>query len=707
MSPRLKVWSVCLLGLIVLPSDILAQEDPYTAGRFDNGKMWTFEYPPGDYFSDTYGFDASSSWFEEARLGTLRIPGCTASFASPYGLVLTNHHCGRSAVAQVTREDEDLLNDGFYASTLDAERQVPDYYADQLIRIDDVSEEVFAALEGAQTDAERADALDTVSASIVARLQEEGGEHTHVEVIPLYHGGRYSAYVFHRYTDVRLVMTPELALGYFGGDSDNFTFPRYVLDMTFFRVYDEEGSPLETDHYFTWSLEGARNGMPVFVVGNPGTTSRLETVSQLNLRRDVTDHALLAFISSRVEILQEQLETTPSLQNTVFSLLNAQKAYTGQQEALRDEMIMSRKQDAETSFRREILRDESLRTLYGEALEEMAQVQEEMRAMGGSYGAFFAFGNPTYESSVLVRAMTAVQYLSAVEGASEEQTEALKEQLLGIADKPATLDEVLLAVRLDDIATYFSNEPTFLEDLMGEQTPAEWASNLIATSVFRSAEATQDAIENNVIPNDDPAISLAGSLLEKQGAFQSAWAGLTARQSRLASNLGRARFEVYGTDIPPDATFSLRIADGVVQGYSYNGTYAAPFTSYYGLYDHYHSYGAGGEWDLPEKWINAPSTFDRSIRLNFVSTNDITGGNSGSPVLNQDLELVGLIFDGNIESLSGTYIYLPDRQRSVSVDVRGILEALDEIYDADRLVVELTAAEFYESEEEADQRAEE
>jgi len=308
--------------------------DTVRAGRFDQGKMWTFEFPPVEYLSETYGIDPDSAWFARARLGALRIPSCSASFVSPDGLVLTNHHCARSFVTQVSEEGENLLDEGFYATDLADERAVEDFEADQLVELVDVTDEVSRALDGVAEDP-RADARQEILDEMEARLLEErGGEDAGivVEMVSLYNGGRTSAYVFRRYTHAKLVMAPELQIGFFGGDPDNFTYPRYNLDFSFFRIYDEEGVPLRSEHWFPVDDDGLQEGDAVFIVGNPGSTSRLQTVAELRFRRDVTDRALLEALRSRMEVLGAFIEDHPriaeerDLRNTYFSLSNSEKA---------------------------------------------------------------------------------------------------------------------------------------------------------------------------------------------------------------------------------------------------------------------------------------------------------------------------------------------------------------------------------------------
>lgn len=686
--------------------------DTVRAGRFDSGKMWTFDDPPTEYLNETYNFSPDEEWFERARLGALRFATyCSASFVSPHGLVMTNHHCARQSVTEVSQPGENLPENGFYAPDLESERRVPGLFVDQLIDITDVTEEVFNAIQAAQTDAERAQAREDVIEQIRERITSEaGGEEAGivVQVISLYHGGRYSAYTFRRYSDVRLVIAPEHQIGFFGGDSDNFTYPRYALDMSFFRVYGENGQPLQTEHYFTFSDAGASDGDLVFVIGNPGSTNRLETVAQLEFRRDIQEKYLLDFIDSRVAALEALYEDNPSeqLRNQLLSLKNSQKVYTGRVKGLNDPVLMARRRDTERQFAAAIEENAELSSQYGGLIDEMAEIQVQKRELSAEYISFMSlFPNSSLSATVLRRAMAAYNYLVQQQsGVSSERTEAIRNQILGINDQPAPLQQMYLEARLERFVEQFGAESEIVREILDGRTVQAAAQQVVNGSVLVDSARTARALESGSLNLDDPAIQIAAAIMPRYSEYQSAFAGLTEQEREIASQLGRARFEIYGTDIPPDATFSLRIADGIVAGYPYNGTIAPPYTTFYGLYDHYYSYGPGTEWDIPERWLNPPETFELKTPVNIVSTNDIIGGNSGSPLLNRDLEVVGLVFDGNIESLPSSFIYTDEVARAVSVDSRGMLEALDEIYDADRLVLELTEQELVDSEAQADAR---
>ncbi|MGM0670061.1 MAG: S46 family peptidase [Gemmatimonadota bacterium] len=685
--------------------------DTVRAGIFDSGKMWTFEYPPLDYLEETYGFSAGPEWFRKAHLGALRVPGCTASFVSPNGLVMTNHHCARDHIQAVSREDEDLVADGFYAASLEEERPIPDYWADQLVEIRDVTDRVYEALEGVSGTEERARRREEVQEAILAEITEEfGGEESghNIQMVELYAGGRYSVYIFKRYTDLRLVMSPELQVAYFGGDWDNFTYPRYDLDMSFYRVYDESGDPLRTEHYFPFNQEGVSEGDLVFVIGNPGNTTRLHTVAQLEFRRDVEDQALLDLLRTRTPVLEEFAARHPQearemdLRNTIFGFMNFLKNQTGVVKGLHDPVIMAKRRDHERQFQAAIQADPALEDQYGDLIARMAELQARKREVAPQLASFLALGHPTLGSVTLGRALAAFQYLSAqAQGAPPEALEDIKDAILA-QSQPRELNQAQMANRFEDFIRHYGPDHSFVEQVLQGRTPEGLAAVIMERSVLADSASAARALEEGTLTMEDPAVRVAGEMIREMAQAQRVQMTVESEEAEIASALGRAHFAVYGTDVPPDATFSLRIADGVVEGYEYNGTLAPVYTTFYGLYDHYYSYGPDSDWDLPARWLDPPEELDLSTPLNFVSTADIIGGNSGSPVIDRNHRVVGLIFDGNIESLPGDYIYLPERNRAVAVDGRGILEALDVMYDADRLFLEMTTGQFYRSEAEAD-----
>ena len=723
-----KVTRACLRalrigGLVTMASVVTAcavwaqapaeEADSVRAGRFDYGKMWTFEYPPSEYFTETYGFAADEDWFERARLSVLRIPGCSASFVSPHGLVVTNHHCVRGAVSGASRPGEDLLDNGFYAASLAEERPLERYYADQLIAIADVTDEVVAATAGATSDADR----ETARAAAFERIRERGrekhlsqGDSVWVQVVSLYNGGRHSAYVFRRFTDVRLVQAVELELGFFGGDPDNFTYPRYALDYAFLRIYRDD-QPYRPRHHFGWSEEGVEEGDVVFVIGNPGQTNRLSTIAQLEFQRDIQVPALIGFLESRLEALEAFRADHPDqaaaldIRNRMFSLSNSLKASTGRLDALVDPTILARKLDAERQLREAIRADRALEEQFGGVFERLAELQVEKAEHAAAYAAFLAQTNRTYASATIQRALLADAYLEArATGAPPDTLAVLRHEVLSVADQPVGLERRLLAARFRDFERYFGPNHEITTAALQGRPPEEAAAHLLASSTLADSVGTARSLDVGLSPAEDPALRLVAAMLPVTRSYRADFGRLQTEESELAAELGRARFEVYGRSVPPDGTFSPRITDGVVRGYAYNGTLAPPYTTFFGLYDRHAGHQGAIDWALPERWRTPPAGLDLATPLNFVSTADTYGGNSGSPAVTADQALVGLNFDRNIQGLSRDFIYLPQRGRNVMVDVRAIRETLDKVYDADRIVGELLTGELFETESAADEQ---
>ena len=677
---RTLVQLVCLLLAGVSSS---RAQDTIRAGRFDAGKMWTFEYAPQKYFTDTYGFEANAQWFERARLAALRIPGCSASFVSPNGLIVTNHHCARNHILNVSRPGERLDDTGFYAATQADERPVPNFTADQLIAIHDVSDEVFAASERATTDETRRAARARVTADIEARYRRQHareGTDVLVQVVPLYAGGRYSAYVFRRYTDVRLVAAPELQLGYFGGDSDNFTYPRYALDFAFLRVYGADGKPLSTPNFFKWSKTGVEQDQVVFVIGNPGPTTRMNSVAQLEFIRDVQLPATLRVQQSRWDALSAIYEADPQaanaavIRNQMFSLSNRLKAGYGRLAALHDTVVMGKRRAAERQLGDSINAKPALRTRYGAVLAQLREVQQGKRRFADAYAATLMFGDPTVTPMVLRRALLARALIRAQHAsAPADSLAALRARLAALGNTTPALERRLLEAQFQQWGHWLTLRDT----------------TLLCCSVLADSARAMAAIDARRLTLDDPALRALEAYQTQVASFQPAWQTLIARESELNAQLGRARFEIYGTSIPPDATSSPRITDGVVLPYEYNGTMAPVYTTFFGMYDRNRSFGQNSEWALPARWLKPAPGLELATPLNFISTADTYGGNSGSPAVTRDLELVGLNFDRNINGLSRDYVYLPEKGRNIMVDVRAVAESLRSVYSASRILNEL------------------
>jgi imidazolonepropionase-like amidohydrolase len=687
-----------LLALTLLASagDALAQaqmprvSDTITVGRYDLGRMWTFENPPIREFAQ-HGFAPDSAWFRHLHMAALRVPGCSASFVSADGLIVTNHHCARGSITAVTRPGETLLDSGFVARTLSDERRIPNYFADQLLAVEDISSGMNAAVDAAGTPADRDAARRRVSEEAQARLRQRFGASADsivVQIVPLYSGGRTSAYVFRRYTDIRLVAAPELLMGFFGGDWDNFTYPRYSLDFAVMRAWDASGSPVRTDHFFRWGSDGVRDGEPIFIVGNPGQTSRLTTVSQLAYQRDLVAPVQLAFLDSRLEAMEAYRQAHPAeaeaygIRNRMFSLSNTRKSLRGRHEALRDQAVMGRREAIERMLVDSIGARPGMQSRYGHLFRDLAAIQEQRMSHVMPYTAFNWLFQPTAGSVTLQRAFWAWRASTRPDSAA-----LFTERMLRVPDVPRDLEMRYLALQLDDIAVAHGAESPVTRAVLSGRTSQGAAERLLTQSALRDTVGRMRAAAGELA--SDPLMQAMAVIGPRILALQDEMATLAAREAELAAQVGRARFEIYGASIPPDGSSSLRVADGVVRGYEYNGTWAPPFTTFHGVYDRFRVMGPGSDWDLPHRWRTPPTGLDLGTPLNFVSTADTYGGNSGSPVVTRDLRIVGLNFDRNVNALVRDYLYLPERGRNVMVDVRAIEESLARVYGAEHVVREL------------------
>lgn len=673
--------------------------DTVKAGPFDTGKMWTFEYPPMDYFKQAYNFHPDKNWFENVRLSAVRFATyCSASFVSEDGLIMTNHHCARQSVTQVNKEGEDLHKTGFIAQSFSDERPVPGLFVDQLVLFKDVTDEVIEAINKGKTDAEKANIEKEILKTIEERESKESG--LEVSITPLFNGGKYSLYGYKRYNDIRLVFAPEEQIAFFGGDPDNFTYPRFNLDCSFFRAYDENGNPLKTKNYFKWSSDGAKVGEPVFVVGNPGNTDRLNTVAQLEYARDVQYPRTLNFLGSLVDIYKEILKNDPSrkaeLQDMIFGFENSRKAYTGILEGLRDPILMQRKKDFEKNFRASVMADAQLRKDYGDLWDKIADSRKQLSEISNKNFALSMnrFSSPAY-FSIADEVINIAKNLKLPESERDELYvgEELEKTINSLIpdDFDFVMNNLLLQEKINVLYKYLGSDDPLVKNLSGGKDEKEGYNYVMKNSKITTAKDLKNFLKNpdDVLSGKDPFVYFMLNSKERAANYGKKVKELTNLESSYSQQLGVALFKVYGTSIPPDATFTLRIADGVVEGYPYNGTYAQPYTTFYGMYDRYFGQMKEYPWDLPERWVTPPAGFDLSTPFNFVSTNDIIGGNSGSPVINKNAEIVGLAFDGNIQSLPGNFIFRTEENRTVSVHSSGMYEALDKVYKLKRISSEL------------------
>ena len=595
-------------------------------------------------------------------------------------------------------EGEDLNKDGFIAWDLSDERLVTGLFVEQCIRIEDVTEEIQKALEAAESDSER---LAIESEKIIEiENRYPNNEETFVKVTPLYFGGKYSLYFYKRYNDVRLVFAPESQAGYFGGDYDNFTYPRYNLDCSFFRVYDKDGNPLKVDNFFKWSESGAKEGEVVFVPGNPGSTNRLCTVAQLEYARDYiypqTIKMLEGFISFMEAMIQEDTKSSAYLNDQLLSYYNSKKAYSGMLDGLRNPVLMQKKKDFENNLQVEVQSNAELNEKYGSLWTDIENGMNEMEKLTSEQSAlsYDSFDSPDYFSIASQLIPIAIEYeLSKSDTSLIYTDEDLKESidLLIPDDFDYDKNKELLKNRIDQLYEQFG-DAEFTNNFTGGKKGDEAVKDILSRTILNSEEQMFEhakAGSDSLLNCGDPFIQYVQYVDEQIEIIYLCIDEISMKEMTSSQKLGEVIFEVYGTSIPPDATFTLRISDGIVKGFDYNGTIAPPITTFYGMLDRYYSFNGEFPWDLDERWLDAPEEFDFATPFNFVSTNDAVGGNSGSAIINKDAEVVGVAFDGNIQSLSGDFIYDPETNRSVGVHSAGMLEAIKDLYEFERLAEEL------------------
>ncbi len=694
---RSAVSLLAVVALLVIARPAAAQQAPSAEyPGLETGTMWTFDIPPLEYWAQRYDFRPSQDWLNHVRLSAVRQPGCSASFVSADGLVMTNHHCARGCIEGVTRDGEDLLENGFYARTRDEERSCGTMTLDQLLSIREVTDSVTAAVPAGLSPTQAAERRAAAIVDLQNRCEAQGTG-LNCQVVNMYRGGKFMLYTFRRYTDVRLVFAPDGPIAFFGGDPDNFTFPRHDLDVTFYRAYDN-GQPVRTDH-FTWSERGAAEGDLVFVVGNPGSTGRLNTMAQLEYLRDVQYPASLDGLARQIAVLHELSDLDPAhartFRNRLFGLENSQKAITGYRVGLTDADRLAHKRTWEADFRAKVNAKPELKRAYGDAWEQIAKIRTDLAALDARrrVATFNMFGSRLMTiAGIVVRAPTELAKPDSERmGMFRDANRAGLERFLASPVDTAYERRMLGAFFAAMQDAVPATDPV-RRAALGGRTPAAAAQQLVAGSVLGSPDAVKQLLDGGraaVQDSADPAIALARVIDPIERELSTRVNDLQDREAQHDERIARALLAVFDNTVAPDATFSLRISDGVVRRYPYNGTYAAPFTTFYGLYDRWTAFNGQRPWHLPQRWIDAREKVNLATPLNAVSTNDIIGGNSGSPVINREAEIVGLIFDGNIEQLPNRFLYREAVERSVWVDARGIVEALRNVYGAGALADEL------------------
>ncbi len=667
-------------------------------GSLELGKMWTFENPPLAYLELTYGLVRDQAWLDAMRLASLRFgSGCSASFVSANGLIMTNHHCVRDYVARVSPPDQDWVKHGFVARDHAAEVRVPDLTVQQLVGMRDVT----AAINAGVADGDGEAAIAAKQGDNQKRLLEAArAEHPDLQpqVVRLHQGAVFQLYLYKVWDDVRLVCTPHLQTAHFGGDPDNFTYPRYSIDFAFCRAW-VDGKPADTSaHHFRWSATGPVEGEVVFVTGNPGSTDRLKTKAQMDSLRDASYPMIRQMIDHRIALLREastaSAEQEKALRTQILTFENGQKAYMGYHGGLLDAALMTRKVRAECALKDKVLADPTLAARFGPVwtkLEEIAALRTATEPQRRFHAAALPPAAPAPGGSRhLARALALVR---AVTDPDPEARAQHAEKARTMATDMTALERAQFIDHLARARDWLPPTDPFRHAVLGERTPLQSAELLEASSIRDTAfvDKLLAAGEVAVKIDPDPAVRMAVVLEPLLRAKDKVDGWLAEQEAALGTKVGLALFSCFGDKISPDATFTLRFSDGVVAGYPCNGTLAPWRTTFYGLYGRHAEFDGRHPFDLPAEWLEGKDRIDLGKAVNFVSTNDIIGGNSGSPIVNAELEVVGLVFDGNIEMLANRFVYTDEKPRAVSVHVHAILESLTKVYGAQHVADELLA----------------
>jgi len=679
---------------LLLPAALLLAAA--TAIQAEEG-MWTFDNPPAKQLQAKYGFTPTQAWLDHLRLSSVRLnDGGSGSFVSPNGLLLTNHHVARGQLQKNSTAEHDYLRDGFYASTPDQEMKSADLEVNVLVAMENVTARVQGAARGIADDAKALKAREAEIAAIEKESKDKTGLRS--DVISFYQGGEYWLYQYKAYTDVRLVFAPEQQAAFYGGDPDNFTYPRYDLDMALFRVYDN-GKPLHTDNYLKWSAAGAAPGELIFISGHPGSTERDDTVAQLLVQRDLRIPAMTEYLQRRVAAAQAFAAQGPEqarlVGSNIFNLQNSLKVYLGRAEALADPAIMAKKQADEEEFRHKVDANREWKKTYGNAWSTIASVEEKARP---------EIKNQVFrrtDSQLFTIALQIVQLVAEVKKPDGERLpqyheaglDTLKFQLLSPAPIYSSTEKLFMTNALKLGQEKLGKDDAYVQAILqGGDVDATVNSLVDGTKLADPAfrKSLLDGGEAAVAASTDPMIEAARRVDPiVRETYIRLRDTINSALTRASEQLGKARFQIYGKNAYPDATFTLRLSYGTVGGYPSNGTIAPPFTTFYGLYDRAASFSNKPPFNLTHREASARDKLELTTPFDFVCTGDIIGGNSGSPVVNRDGELVGLIFDGNIESMAGDYVYDGTKNRAVAVHSAGMIEGLRKIYGAGALADEL------------------
>lgn len=669
-----------------------------TVALADEG-MWLYNAPPKDAIKTKYGFELTQQWLDHVRLSSVRFNnGGSGSFVSADGLTFTNHHVGAECVHQLSTGGHDYIKTGFYAKSQAEEAKCPNLELNQLVGIEDVTDKISAGVKPGMSAADAGQAQRAAMSDVEKNCSTSTG--LRCDVVIFYSGQVYNLYKYKKYTDVRLVFAPEFDIAFFGGDPDNFTYPRYDLDITFFRVY-ENGKPAHLDNYLKWSSTGVNDGDLIFVSGHPGNTGRLLTMAQLEFLREVQYPAALKYYARRIEVLQnfgkESEENARIGQEDIFGLQNSQKAITGYESGLRDKSIMDQKAADEAKLRASFKADPK----NAGAPDPWNEIVQAIKVNQSIYGKLTylerlrGFPRLPLLARTLVRAAEEKPKPNPdrLREFRDSALPSLEQQLFSTEPIYKNLETVLLTDALTEMQQSLGNDNSDVQKVLQGKTPAEAAKQLIMNTKLDDVAVRKQLYEGGqqaIDASQDPLITIMRAIDPDARAARKEYEDkVESVVRRDGATIAKARFAQSGFTQPPDATFTLRLSYGQVKGYEDNGK-AVPFdTNIGGAYEHAAEHSNQPPYKLPESWMKSKSGLNLKTPLNFVSTADIIGGNSGSPTVNKKGEVVGIIFDGNIQSLAWNFAYSDKQARAVSVDSRGIQEALRKIYGAGALADEL------------------
>ena len=665
--------------------------------------MWLFNRPPRTLLKQRYNFDPSQAWLDHLQKASIRFNnGGSGSFVSSDGLILTNHHVGLDCLAKISTASRDYVTTGYHAKTHADEVKCVDLELNVLQSIEDVTQRVNAAVTSAMSAADAQQARHAVMNTIEKESADKSGLRS--DVVTLYQGAEYHLYRYKKYTDVRLVFAPEVAIAFFGGDPDNFEYPRYDLDICVFRAY-EDGKPAKTTDYLRFSPTGPDDGDLILVSGHPGRTDRLNTIDHLDFFRDVT-YPFTLNLRRRREVLldtyaERSAENDRRAHDDLFSIKNSRKAYIGLLAGLQDPAIMQKKESAEAVLHQKVAADPQLNTAYGDAWDTVHNAFAAYRPFMTEFR--FLEGGTAFNSELFQHARTLVRLADESQKPNadrlreyrESNLPSVKFQLYSEAPIFQDLETVELGDSLSNWMEAIGADNPLVKQVLNGESPNQRASELVRTTKLsdpaerkRLGEGGKAAVD----ASNDPMIQVARLVDPRARELRKMYETQVDEQLTQAySKIANATFKAMGGETYPDATFTLRLSYGTVKGYDENGTHYPWSTTMAGTYEHSAEHKNQPPFDLPKSWLSKKAAIKGSTPFNFVTTADIVGGNSGSPVVNRAGEFVGIIFDGNLESLPWDYQFDDRVGRAIAVDSAAILEALRHIYAADNVVSELTS----------------